>query len=111
VACLALESAAHGLSFPSQRNNSTLVLVVSVQVKCIETAIELCFRLKQEVGSFALMSGTGFEKMDYLQCCKVEAISVALPTPDYLSSPSALSACWLRGFELRSYCRAGADAE
>lgn len=40
------------------------------KVKCIETAIELCFRLKQEVGSFALMGGTGFEKMDYLNCCK-----------------------------------------
>lgn len=26
--------------------------------------------LMQEVGSFALMAGTGFERTDYLQCCK-----------------------------------------
>lgn len=26
--------------------------------------------MKQELGSYALMGGTGFEKMDYLQCCK-----------------------------------------
>ena len=30
----------------------------------------MCFRLKQEVGSYALMSGTGFEQMDFLQCAK-----------------------------------------
>merc|ERR1712146_716410 len=35
-----------------------------------ETSIDLCFKLKQEVGSFALMGGTGFEQMDFLQCCK-----------------------------------------
>jgi alkylation response protein AidB-like acyl-CoA dehydrogenase len=35
-----------------------------------ETAISLCFRLKQEVGSHALMGGTGFEQMDFLQACK-----------------------------------------
>ncbi len=39
-------------------------------MRCIETSIELCHRLKQEVGSFALMAGTGFERTDYLQCCK-----------------------------------------
>ena len=32
--------------------------------------IEMCFRLKQEVGSYALMAGSGFEQMDFLQCCK-----------------------------------------
>ncbi|KAJ3305987.1 hypothetical protein HDU76_004919, partial [Blyttiomyces sp. JEL0837] len=40
------------------------------KVKCIEVSIELCFALKQEVGSYALMAGTGFEQMDFLQCCK-----------------------------------------
>ena len=40
-----------------------------LQVRCIETCIELCHRLKQEVGSYALMGGTGFERMDYLQVC------------------------------------------
>merc|ERR1712224_740384 len=44
--------------------------VAVLKVKAIETSIEQCFRLKQEVGSYALMGGTGFEKLDYLQCCK-----------------------------------------
>jgi len=51
--------------------DSKLVEMVTVlKVKAIETSIALCFRLKQELGSYALMGGTGFEKMDYLQCCK-----------------------------------------
>jgi len=51
--------------------DTALVEKVSVlKVKAIETAITYCFKLKQEVGSYALMGGTGFEKMDYLQCCK-----------------------------------------
>jgi len=45
-------------------------MVSALKVKAIETSISLCFRLKQELGSYALMGGTGFEKMDYLQCCK-----------------------------------------
>lgn len=44
--------------------------VACLKVKAIETTINYCFRLKQELGSYALMSGTGFEKLDYLQCCK-----------------------------------------
>mmetsp|Transcript_31467 Transcript_31467/g.67577 ORF Transcript_31467/g.67577 Transcript_31467/m.67577 type:complete len:471 (-) Transcript_31467:1344-2756(-) len=44
--------------------------IASAKVRNVETAIDLCWRLKQEVGSFALMSGSGFEQMDYLQCCK-----------------------------------------
>jgi acyl-CoA oxidase len=44
--------------------------IAAAKVKCIETTIDLCFRLKQEVGSYALMDGSGFEKLDYLQCCK-----------------------------------------
>ena len=47
----------------------------ALQVRCIETSIELCHRLKQEVGSFALMAGTGFERLDYLQCCKVTPLT------------------------------------
>jgi len=51
--------------------NADLVeMVACLKVKAIEASISLCFRLKQEVGSYALMGGTGFEKMDYLQCCK-----------------------------------------
>jgi len=40
------------------------------KVRAVEDTISLCFRLKQDVGSFALMSGAGFEQMDFLQCCK-----------------------------------------
>lgn len=45
-------------------------MIAVLKVKAIETSISLCFRLKQELGSYALMGSTGFEKMDYLQCCK-----------------------------------------
>jgi len=44
--------------------------IAVLKVKAIETAVSLCFKLKQELGSYALMGGSGFEKMDYLQCCK-----------------------------------------
>ena len=47
--------------------------VAAAKVSCIETSIDLCHRLKQEVGSFALVAGeegAGFERTDYLQCCK-----------------------------------------
>jgi alkylation response protein AidB-like acyl-CoA dehydrogenase len=51
-------------------SNELVEKVAVLKVKAIETSISLCFRLKQELGSYALISGTGFEKMDYLQCCK-----------------------------------------
>merc|ERR1712217_815298 len=44
--------------------------IAAAKVKSVEVAIDLCWKLKQEVGSYALMTGCGFEKMDYLQCCK-----------------------------------------
>mmetsp|Transcript_31705 Transcript_31705/g.47215 ORF Transcript_31705/g.47215 Transcript_31705/m.47215 type:complete len:218 (+) Transcript_31705:1-654(+) len=44
--------------------------IATGKVKSVETAIDLCWRLKQEVGSYALMQGSGFEQLDYLQCCK-----------------------------------------
>mmetsp|Transcript_27891 Transcript_27891/g.63411 ORF Transcript_27891/g.63411 Transcript_27891/m.63411 type:complete len:461 (+) Transcript_27891:89-1471(+) len=48
-----------------------LVEAIAVgKVKGVETAIDVCFQLKQEVGSYALMGDTGFEQMDFLQCCK-----------------------------------------
>jgi acyl-CoA oxidase len=40
------------------------------KVKSVETAISLCFALKQEVGSYALMASAGFGQLDFLQCCK-----------------------------------------
>lgn len=36
----------------------------------MEESIEMCFRLKQEVGSFALMADSGHGNMDFLQACK-----------------------------------------
>ena len=44
--------------------------VAAGKVLCIEQSIALCHRLQQEVGSYALMAGTGFEHLGYLQCCK-----------------------------------------
>lgn len=44
--------------------------IAAAKVRAVETAIDLCWRLKQEVGSYALMGGCGFEQLDYLQCCK-----------------------------------------
>lgn len=44
--------------------------IAVAKVVCIETSIRLCFELKQEVGSYGLMDDTGFEHLDFLQCCK-----------------------------------------
>jgi acyl-CoA oxidase len=44
--------------------------IAVAKVKAVEDSIEMSFRLKQEVGSYALMEGSGFEQMDFLQCCK-----------------------------------------
>jgi len=44
--------------------------IAVAKVRGVEEAIELCFRLKQEVGSYALMADTGFDNTDFLQCCK-----------------------------------------
>lgn len=40
------------------------------KIAASEMSIDLCFRLKQDVGSYALMGGKGFGEMDFLQCCK-----------------------------------------
>eukprot|EP00408_Alexandrium_pacificum_P066442 CAMPEP_0171178468 /NCGR_PEP_ID=MMETSP0790-20130122/12766_1 /TAXON_ID=2925 /ORGANISM="Alexandrium catenella, Strain OF101" /LENGTH=473 /DNA_ID=CAMNT_0011643389 /DNA_START=56 /DNA_END=1477 /DNA_ORIENTATION=+ len=50
--------------------NELVEAIATSKVKSVELAISLCWRLKQEVGSYALMSGCGFEQLDYLQCCK-----------------------------------------
>eukprot|EP00670_Eutreptiella_braarudii_P008479 CAMPEP_0174307080 /NCGR_PEP_ID=MMETSP0810-20121108/887_1 /TAXON_ID=73025 ORGANISM="Eutreptiella gymnastica-like, Strain CCMP1594" /NCGR_SAMPLE_ID=MMETSP0810 /ASSEMBLY_ACC=CAM_ASM_000659 /LENGTH=478 /DNA_ID=CAMNT_0015414025 /DNA_START=145 /DNA_END=1581 /DNA_ORIENTATION=- len=44
--------------------------IAVAKVKCVEVSIDLCHRLKNEVGSYALMAGTGFEQSDFLTCCK-----------------------------------------
>ena len=43
--------------------DTTLVDAIAAgKVLCSETAIDICHRLRQEVGSFALMAGSGFER-------------------------------------------------
>jgi len=44
--------------------------IACAKICASETSIDLCFRLKQDVGSFALMAGKGFGEMDFLQACK-----------------------------------------
>ena len=44
--------------------------IATAKVKAVEHSIDLCWRLKQEVGSYALMGDSGFGSMDFLQCCK-----------------------------------------
>ncbi|CAE7559238.1 POX5 [Symbiodinium microadriaticum] len=48
-----------------------LVEAIAVaKVKAVEESIDLTFRLKNEVGSYALMGTSGFGQTDFLQCCK-----------------------------------------
>lgn len=44
--------------------------IACAKVKCVEGSIRACHRLQNEVGSYALMAGTGFENVDFLTCCK-----------------------------------------
>jgi acyl-CoA oxidase len=44
--------------------------IATAKVRAVERCIDLSFRLKQEVGSFALMGDAGFQHLDFLQCCK-----------------------------------------
>mmetsp|Transcript_44873 Transcript_44873/g.65956 ORF Transcript_44873/g.65956 Transcript_44873/m.65956 type:complete len:500 (+) Transcript_44873:33-1532(+) len=44
--------------------------IATCKVKAVEESIEMCFRLKQEVGSYALIDDAGFGNMDFLQACK-----------------------------------------
>jgi hypothetical protein len=71
-----------------------LVLAIATcKVRAVETSIALTFRLKQEVGSFALMSDAGFRHLDFLQCCKfAEGINCLRSTPD----PDRVSAIFTR---------------
>lgn len=43
--------------------------IAVAKVHCVGSATQLCWRLKQEVGSYGLMGGTGFENIDFLLCC------------------------------------------
>jgi len=44
--------------------------IATAKVKAVEASIDLCWRLKQEVGSYALMGSSGFAHLDFLNCCK-----------------------------------------
>ena len=38
--------------------------IAVAKIGLVEKSLQLCFRLKQEVGSYALMVGTGFEHVE-----------------------------------------------
>ncbi|OLP98781.1 hypothetical protein AK812_SmicGene18740 [Symbiodinium microadriaticum] len=59
-----LAMAGRGLKSGKIPDNKLVEMIAVLKVKAIETSISACFKLKQEHG------GTGFEKLDYLQCCK-----------------------------------------
>ena len=44
--------------------------IACAKVKAVEESIDLVHRLQNEVGSYALMRGSGFEQSDFLTCCK-----------------------------------------
>jgi len=44
--------------------------IACAKVHCVEGSIRACHQLQQDVGSYALMAGTGFENIDFLTCCK-----------------------------------------
>jgi len=51
--------------------DADLVDAIAVcKIRCIDVAVERVHVLRQEVGSYALMHGTGFELADMLLCCK-----------------------------------------
>ena len=54
----------------SMPNVDLIEAIAVAKVKAVEESIEMTFRLKQEVGSYALMEGSGFEQMDILQMFK-----------------------------------------
>jgi len=51
--------------------SADLVEAIAVcKIRGVGLATQLCFKLQQEVGSFALLGGGGFEHLDMLLCCK-----------------------------------------
>lgn len=44
--------------------------IAVAKIRSVETVVQLCFRLKQTVGSRALMHGSGFESTDTMQIAK-----------------------------------------
>ena len=50
----------------SMPDTALIEAIAVAKVKAVEESIEMTFRLKQEVGSYALMKGSGFEEMGKL---------------------------------------------
>ena len=69
--CAAVESrlSAH-LSAGSIPSDELVEAIGVAKIRSIGTCIAQSHALQQEVGSYALMGGTGFEHLDMLQCCK-----------------------------------------
>jgi len=55
--------------------------IATAKVVAVEQSIDACHRLKQEVGSFALMADAGFLHLDMLQCCKFAEVRREKPFP------------------------------
>ena len=56
-----------------QNHQPTIDLVEAIavaKVKAVEDSIHFVHRLKNDVGSYALMAHTGFDQADFLTCCK-----------------------------------------
>ena len=67
----AVEAKLCGVLEGGARPDAALVeAVAAAKIIAVDEAIEFCHRLRQEVGSYALQAGTGFEHTDFLQCCK-----------------------------------------
>eukprot|EP00457_Paulinella_chromatophora_P005942 gb/GEZN01005960.1/.p1 GENE.gb/GEZN01005960.1/~~gb/GEZN01005960.1/.p1 ORF type:complete len:491 (+),score=75.29 gb/GEZN01005960.1/:48-1475(+) len=73
--------------------------IAVAKIICVETAIDLCHRLKQEVGSYALMESSGFAGIDFLTCCKfaegdsrILLLKLARDALRAATSPSVLAA-------------------
>ena len=83
-----------------------LVEAIAVcKIRGVGRSAELCFQLQQEVGSFALLGGGGFEHLDMLLCCKFaegdERILMQKMARDRLKS--------VQGGGLSGWCELGAD--
>eukprot|EP00929_Paragymnodinium_shiwhaense_P055747 TRINITY_DN27914_c0_g1_i1.p1 TRINITY_DN27914_c0_g1~~TRINITY_DN27914_c0_g1_i1.p1 ORF type:complete len:509 (-),score=145.07 TRINITY_DN27914_c0_g1_i1:372-1898(-) len=44
--------------------------IAIAKIRCTESVVQLCFRLKQTVGSYALFANSGFESLDGMQIAK-----------------------------------------
>ncbi|XXQ32049.1 Acyl-CoA oxidase/dehydrogenase middle domain-containing protein [Plasmodiophora brassicae] len=64
--------------------------IAVAKAKVVETSISLCFALKQDVGSSALMAGKGFENLGTkARLCVIEAGPGCQTSCNAASSPKA----------------------